>query len=328
MEQLPNCVVVSTVSQAEDENEWKAVRNKGLGGSDIGAICGVSPFTSARQIYFNKTGQFDEAIKPGAAATERMHWGHLLEPVVADEFAAQTGKKLIELGATLAHKDFPWMRANIDRLIIDDDGKPCGILEVKTTSEYNAEEWENGEIPLTYMYQLQWYMHILDLKYGAFACLAGGNKYFSYEVFRDDALINNVLIPAATDFWNNNVLALKEPELQSSDTDYINNKYSAVEKNSEVQLSDDTSDELAKTVVECKKQIKELEGILDEAQNRLKEKLQDKEIGYTKSYTIKWSPRSSTRVDTDKLKTNFPDIYEQCKKVVAYRAMTIKGGDV
>lgn len=325
LKHLPNCVVVSTVSQQEDEKEWLSVRTKGIGGSDIGAICGVSPFTSARQIYFNKTGQYQEALKPGAAAQERMKWGHLLEPIVAAEYASRTGQKLIELDATLAHKDHPWMRANVDRLIVDDEGVPYGILECKTTSEYNNEEWENGELLLSYIYQLNWYMHILDLKYGAFACLVGGNKFYHYEVYRNDELIQNTLIPAATNFWYDNVLKLKEPELQATDEEFVNTKYAEVEKNSEITLGEDIDNELARTVFECKAQIKELESTMKEAQNRLKERLKDHEIGYCRDYTIKWSPRTQTRVDTDRLKTDFPEVYEACKRQISFRAMSVKG---
>ena len=323
---LPNVTIVSTVSQADDEKEWLAVRAKGIGGSDIGAICGVSPFTSARQVYFNKTGQFEEALKPGAAAVERMKWGHLLEPIVADEFASRTGKKLVEVGATFAHKDFPWMRANVDRLIVDDDGKPYGVLECKTTSEYNNEEWESGDILLSYIYQLNWYLHILDLEYGAFACLVGGNKFYYYDVFRNDELIGNTLLPAARHFWYENVLKLVEPELQATDTEYANTTYAKVEKNSELIMDSDVENELARTVVECKKQIKELTATMEEAQNRLKDRLQEHELGYTQDYTVKWSPRTQTRVDTEMLKRDFPEVYEKCKKPISFRVMQIKGG--
>lgn len=325
LKHLPNVVVVSTVSQQEDEKEWCAVRTKGIGGSDIGAICGVSPFSSARQIYFNKTGQFEDALKPGAEASERMYFGHLLEPIVANEFAKRTGKKLLSIDATFAHKDFPWMRANVDRLIVDDDGKPYGILECKTTSEYNNEEWENGDILMSYIYQLNWYLHILDLTYGAFACLVGGNKFYHYEVYRNDELINNTLIPAAKEFWFNNVLALKEPELQATDTKYVNDKFTDVEKNTEVTLAGDTDNDLARVVFECKQKIKELERTMEAAQNRLKESLQDNEIGYCRDYTIKWSPRSQTRVDTETLKREFPEVYEKCKKQISFRVFTVKG---
>lgn len=334
LEQLTNVRVVSTVLQTEDEQEWLAVRNKGIGGSDVGAICGVSPFSSARQVYMRKTGQFEDALKPSAASAERMHFGHLLEPIVADEFARREltadkgheGWTLCSLDATVCHKDHPWMRANVDRLILDATGKVVGILECKTTSEYNDEEWSNGDILMSYIYQLNWYLHILDLKYGAFACLVGGNKFYAYEVYRNDELLEYTIIPAAKSFWFDNVQALKEPELQAGDTELMNSVFAEVKKNSEIMLEDEEADNLAFTISEAKQQIKQLEGIVEEAQNRLKERLGNHEIGYCRNYTVKWSPRSQTRVDTTALKTTFPEVYEKCKKVVNFRVMTVKGG--
>lgn len=322
---LPNCTVFSTVKQEDDEEGWLKARTRGIGGSDVGAICGVSPFTSARQIYLNKTGQFQDALKPNDAAKERMHFGHMLEPIVADEYSQRTGNKVIAVNATLVHKDHPWALANVDRLIVDDDGRPIGILECKTTSEYMNKEWESGEILMSYIYQLNWYLWILGLEKGAFACLVGGNKFYYYDVFRNDELLENTIIPAAEKFWFENVLALKEPEMQATDTDFANSIYSTVVKNSEITLPDDETNELARTVFDCKAKIKELEKIMAEAQNRIKDRLQDNEIGYTKDYTIKWSPRSQVRVDTDKLKTEFPEIYAQVQKKVEFRAMYVKG---
>lgn len=322
---LPNCTVFSTVKQEDDEEGWLKARTRGIGGSDVGAICGVSPFTSARQIYLNKTGQFQDALKPNDAAKERMHFGHMLEPIVADEYSQRTGNKVIAVNATLVHKDHPWALANVDRLIVDDDGRPVGILECKTTSEYMNEEWESGEILMSYIYQLNWYLWILGLEKGAFACLVGGNKFYYYDVFRNDELLENTIIPAAEKFWFENVLALKEPEMQATDTEFANSIYSTVVKNSEITLPDDETNELARTVFDCKAKIKELEKIMTEAQNRIKDRLQDNEIGYTKDYTIKWSPRSQVRVDTDKLKTEFPEIYAQVQKKIEFRAMYVKG---
>lgn len=330
---LTNCKVYSTVRQEEDEDAWLKARTRGIGGSDIGAICGVSPFTSARQIYLNKTGQFTESMKPGAAAQERMHFGHLLEPIVADEFAARelvedkAHLKLVNIGATLQHKDYPWALANVDRLIVDTDGRPWGILECKTTSEYMNEEWESGEILQSYVYQLNWYLWILGLERGYFACLVGGNKFYIYPVYRNDDLINEVMLPAAKKFWNENVLALKEPEMQSVDTDFVNQTYSDVVKNSELVMEDDTANDLAETVFNCKRQIKELTSIMEEAQNKLKDRLKENEIGYTKDYTIKWSPRSQKRVDNDKLKKEYPEVYQEVLKTISFRAMSVKGAN-
>lgn len=322
---LPNCKVFSTVKQEDDETEWLKARTRGIGGSDVGAICGVSPFTSARQVYLNKTGQFQDALKPNDAAKERMHFGHMLEPIVADEYSQRTGNKVVAVNATLVHKDHPWALANVDRLIVDNDGRPIGVLECKTTSEYMNEEWESGEILLSYIYQINWYLWILGLEKGAFACLVGGNKFYYYDVFRNDDLLENVIIPAAEEFWFNNVLALTEPEMQATDTDFANNIYSNVVKNSEITLIEDEANELARTIFDCKAKIKELEKIMTEAQNRLKDRLQENEIGYTKDFTVKWSPRTQTRVDTAKLKGEFPEVYAQVQKTVAFRVMQVKG---
>lgn len=337
LDMLPNCKVFSTVKQEEDEAAWLAARTHGIGGSDVGAICGVSPFSSARQIYLRKTGQYDESLQQSEASRERMHFGHMLEPIVADEYARRellgTNYKLVDIDATMVHKDHSWALANVDRLIVEvipqEDGstieKPVGILECKTTSEYMNDEWESGEILLSYLYQLNWYLWILGLEKGVFACLVGGNKFYSYEVYRNDDLLNDTIIPAAKSFWFDNVLALKEPEMQSTDTEFANSTYSKVVKNSEVYFEDDDSNKLAETVFECKAKIKELTSIMEEAQNRLKDRLKDTEIGYCKDYTVKWSPRSQTRVDTDKIKKMYPEVYLDCQKKIEFRVMTVKG---
>lgn len=328
LKRLTNCTVYSTVRQEDDEEAWLEARTRGIGGSDVGAICGVSPFTSARQIYLNKTGQYTEALKPGEAAQERMRFGHLLEPIVADEFARRTKdeiKAIYTVNATLRHKDHPWAIANIDYLIEYQDGT-LGVLECKTTGEYNNDAWASGEILMTYIYQINWYLWILGLEKGAFACLVGGNKFYHYDVWRNDELLNETIIPAAKSFWFDNVLKLQEPPMQASDTDFANTIYKSVVKNSEKVLDTDTANDLARTVFECKAQIKEITRTMEEAQNRLKDMLQDAEIGYTKDFVVKWSPRSQTRVDTGLLKQNFPDVYEQCQKKIEFRAMTVKGG--
>lgn len=330
---LPNCKVVSTISQEANVKAWEAVRNNGIGGSDVGAICGVSPFTSARQIYLNKTKQYDENLdgpKFSAAALERMKWGHILEPIVADEYfrVAREEHDIVsihDLDVTVAHKDHPWCRANVDRVTIHGDGS-LGVLECKTTGEYNNDEWANGNILLSYVYQIQWYLFVMGLQRGAFACLVGGNKFYYYYVHRDEELISEIF-EAAKYFWFENVKKLVEPPLQSTDEDFINQQYPDCEKNSEVFFEEDDEElisDLAAEIVGLKTEIKELENRVKEKQNIIKEKLGSSEIGYTSDYIVKWSPRVSTRVSTDMLKTNYPDVYQEVLNKTSYRAFTIK----
>lgn len=321
-----NCKVFSTICQEDDEQEWLKTRTKGIGGSDIGAICGVSNYSSPRLVYLQKTGQYEDPISQNDEAKERMRWGHLLEPIVADEYAHQTGRRVISSPATLVHKDYPWALANVDRFILDEEGNPYGILECKTAGEFMNSDWEEGDIPTQYIYQLNWYLFVCDLKFGAFACLVGGNKFHYFEIYRNDELIED-MFNKAYKFWNFNVKKLIEPELTGIDADkeYVDTENQEVQKNSETVLEDETADELAETVKKCKEEIKRLEKIEKEAANKLKDKLKNTEIGYTKNYIIKWSPRTQKRVDSDKLKTKFPEVYQQCQKEVSFRAFSVKG---
>lgn len=324
---LTNCNILSTVSQEEDENEWLANRTKGIGGSDVGAICGVNKYSSARLVYLKKTGQYqDSEDEFSDAALERMHFGHMLEPIVANEYVRRTGNKVVVSPATLTHKDYPWAIANVDRLIVNDKGIPYGILECKTASEYMDDAWSEGDVPISYLYQLNWYLWITGLEYGVIACLVGGNKFYYYEVFRNDDLLRDEILPKVDRFWNYHVKNLIEPELSGADADseYVANENSEVIKGSEIVLEDETINELAATVKECRAKIKELEATEKEAANRLKDVLKNNEIGYTRDYIIKWSPRTQNRVDTAKLKEKYPEVYADCVKQINFRVFTVK----
>lgn len=324
---LTNCDILSTVTQEEDEKEWLANRTRGIGGSDVGAICGVNQYSSARLIYLKKTGQYQDGEEEFSdAALERMRFGHLLEPIVADEYSRRTGNKVVVSPATLIHKEYPWAIANVDRLIVNDEGVPYGILECKTASEFMDDAWSEGDVPISYLYQLNWYLWVTGLEYGAIACLVGGNKFYYYEVYRNDALLNDSILPTVDKFWNHHVKNLIEPELSGTDADseYVANENSEVIKGSEITMDDDVLNELAHVVKECKAKIKELEATEKEAANRLKDVLKNNEIGYTQDHIIKWSPRSQSRVDTTKLKEKYPEVYADCIKQISFRVFTVK----
>jgi predicted phage-related endonuclease len=63
---------------------WLKVRTLGLGGSDVAAACGLSPWTTPYQLWLEKTGRAER--ERDAAAVQRMRWGQLLEPLVLAEW--------------------------------------------------------------------------------------------------------------------------------------------------------------------------------------------------------------------------------------------------
>jgi putative phage-type endonuclease len=172
-------VLVNTLNITKDE--WLVWRNRGIGGSDVGAIVGLNKWKSALDIYLDKTGRGKEYQE-----NESAYWGNTLEEVVAREFEKRTGKKLKRRNAILQHPEYTFMLANVDRLLI---GEKAGF-EAKTVSAYGAEEWEGEEIPESYVLQCMHYMIVTGLKKWYIACLIGGQKFVYKEI--ECAIINLV----------------------------------------------------------------------------------------------------------------------------------------
>ena len=63
------------------EEEWLAYRRRGIGGSDVAAIMGISPFRTARDLYFDKRGIAPFEDNEGNWVAMKM--GHFLEDLVA-----------------------------------------------------------------------------------------------------------------------------------------------------------------------------------------------------------------------------------------------------
>ena len=76
-------------------------------------IAGLSKWKSQVQVFLEKT----QAIEQEDVQSE-VYFGNVLEEVVAQEFAKRTGLKVQRRNAILQHPEYPWMLANVDRLIV------------------------------------------------------------------------------------------------------------------------------------------------------------------------------------------------------------------
>ena len=72
-------LVVTETAELSRE-EWLSFRRGGIGGSDVAAILGISPFRTARDIYYDKLEIADVEEEEGNWVA--MEMGHLLEDLV------------------------------------------------------------------------------------------------------------------------------------------------------------------------------------------------------------------------------------------------------
>ena len=123
----PN-ILVDTSDLPRDE--WLKYRRLGIGGSDAAAILGISPFRTARDLYYDKLNIVTADDEGNWVA---MEMGNLLEPLVARIFAKKTGLKVFQRKCMFQHPHYPWMLADLDYLVELPDGS-IAILEIKTSA--------------------------------------------------------------------------------------------------------------------------------------------------------------------------------------------------
>lgn len=247
--------------------EWRQDRKTGIGGSDIAAILGVSPYKSAVDIFLDKTGK-----TPDSEMNEAMFWGTVLEDVVAKHYQDTSGAKVQRVSEMMRHPHFHWMLANIDRAIVTpgsrarfDSGKLLGaegILEVKTASAYKAGEWgtpdDEDAIPTHYAAQCMWYLGISGLEWCDVAVLIGGQKYLVKRIERDDETIRG-MVERAEEFWFKHIVEGIPPAPKDGD-DAI--KLFPRDSGRSIEANPKTL-ELLSRAVELKQQIAALELELD-----------------------------------------------------------------
>lgn len=296
--------------------EWLEIRKEGIGGSDTATILGLNSYKSAYELWLEKTGQIESS---DLSDNEAVHFGNVLEDVVAAEFSKRTGLKVQRNNFVLAHPEHDYLRANIDREIV---GSPV-ILECKTTSLFNADKWENEKVPANYIIQVQHYMAVMGYEAAYVAVLIGGQKFKYVEIERHDAIIAEIITQAGK-FYNHNVLGNNAPAIDGSSAagEFLNKQY-LNSTATEIALSSEYADELQRyfNIKEKQKRLNEDERLI---KNKLKLEMKEAESAKVANYGVRWTPTVSNRVDVKKLKTAYPDIHKELSYQTESRRMSIK----
>ena len=304
-------ILAKTLDMPRDK--WLELRRQGIGGSDAAVIMGVSPWTSLMDLWLEKTGQYVEDID-----SESMYWGRVLEDVIAKEFAIRNKLKIRRVNAILQHPDYPYMIANVDRVIV---GRKEG-LEIKTGHEFSSQHWENG-VPAYYYAQVQHYMAVTGFKLWHVAVLIGGNKYEQFVVHRSEDYINE-LIAAEAEFWKL-VEERTPPPLDGTkaSTELVKRLYPEAENGKEIELPFEAFELILQYEQACEQE-KQIRMVKDEAANRLKDMLGTAERGSIHGRQVIWQNTVSKRLNTKALEKAHPEIYDEFLKESVYRRFSIK----
>lgn len=213
---------VAVINPASDADE----RRKGIGGSDVAVLLGLSPYKTPLDLYLQKRGVWEDEHESEAA-----HWGTVMEPVLAREYVRRYGIRLVRkdlefpflyspsgddvdadpwrtgpgtsLLGTLVHPQYPWARGHVDGIGLSAAGEVSHVCEFKTADSRLAGFWgdeDTDQIPEAYLCQVQWYLMLAELEVAHVAALIGGNRFRRYIVPRDETLIE-IMLERSAIFW-------------------------------------------------------------------------------------------------------------------------------
>ena len=313
-----------------NRDQFLAGRKKGIGGSDVAAILGFSPYKSPYQLWLDKTGRSERK----ESQNESAHFGNLLEDVVAKEFSRRAGVKVQRVTQQLFLEEHPWALGNIDRAVINPDiaGNvrfkdgaltTDRLLECKTASEYMSKlfgEEGSDQVPDYYLTQCLWYLLITGCKVIDLAVLIGGNKFRMYRIERDEDLIQSIFNQVKA-FWFNHVLADIPPDPTCFDD--VLHRWSNHVVGKQVE-ADFEHIKLAEELITVQGRLKADKAREDEIKLKIVSTMQDAEMMISQGKSIcTYKEQSSTRIDSTLLKKEEPDLFAKYSKTSSTRVFRI-----
>jgi len=195
-------------------------RNQGIGGSEVAAILGISPWEGPLRVYARKVGLIEDT-EPSLP----MKVGKNLEGLVLEEYGRHINQAVVRNIETFAHPKAPWRLATPDGFVITPQRTVLWGVEAKAVGSSVGWGYGEEEIPAHYLVQVAWYSRIIsdyynmEIPWWDVAVLISNKEMRYYRIQRNYEL-EEQLIEAVDNFWNNHVIP-KIPPTPTSPKDRV-----------------------------------------------------------------------------------------------------------
>jgi putative phage-type endonuclease len=305
-EAIDELLILALESPQQSEDEWRAERRQGLGGSDAPVVLGLSPWKQPFTLWGEKIGRLEEPVLDSDA----VEMGKILEPAILRRYQQKTGRTARAWPGTLIvqNSGVDWLRATPDGLTYDDD-KGVGLVQLKSTGEYWRGEWDEGP-PLHIQAQVQHEMAATCATWASIVVLIGGRTLKWFDVERHEAFIASMLDQEAA-FWQM-VVHQRQPAISNEEAmsggkslgRALAKLYGADDGDS-IALPDEAM-ELDQRLREIKRQAKQLDEEQAAIENRIKDMIGQNSIGVLpngRGYSWKQSTRAGYTVEPTTIRT-------------------------
>ena len=296
-----------------------------IGGSDVPAILGVSPWKTPHELWLQKTGRAArEEVTP--EQQKRFDRGHRLEPVVLQMLVDRLQDEGHEVEVIATNKRYqdaasPFMSCEIDFELMLDGEHVNG--DCKTVHPFAAKKWgEEGtdEVPIDYAAQFMHGLGITGRRRCIIATLIGMDDLLIYFVERDEETIDGIR-GRVIEFWNECIVADKAPDPIDFDdckAIYAKSNGGSIEATAEIR-------DAVFTLSDVKAKIKSLEASEEELSYRITAFMQPNAIlTFGGNQIASWKNQDDTRVDQKLLKEDAPEVYEKYSRTKEIRVLRLK----
>lgn len=295
-------------------DEWLAARRQGVTASEIAVVLGISPWSSAFNLYHQKVGAIDADPDDDIKSL-----GRHLEPWIEDRWADDHPEWVIAPGRLWANADRPWQLATTDRdlyrLNETTMGPPHSVLEIKSSGTYDG--WGpdgTDEIPPYYRAQVLWQMDVLGLSEAHVTCLFLATRQRRDYVIAYDPDDVELMREAAAEFLSRVERGDAPPiDHTPATTAALRELYPLGDDDTETEVSADIAAEYRA----ARAALDQARERYDLAVNRLRAAMGDARRALTPDGTpiATRSVYERTGIDTRRLRADYPDAYEACRTV-------------
>jgi putative phage-type endonuclease len=152
----------------EDDRQWRELRKRNIGGSDIAALFGASPWMTEFTLWAEKSGITEHEVDENS----KMRLGKYLEQYIALELARELGWTVERSKEYHLSQTVTGMGCTLDFDIVDHEWGP-GICETKVVFDYKdyAEAWSDDRAPPHIELQVQHQLAVTGRPWAAIAVL-------------------------------------------------------------------------------------------------------------------------------------------------------------
>lgn len=187
--------------------EWLDLRRSiGIGGSDVAALLGISPWSSPYALWLDKTGRADNTDQ----SSTRLRAGTFLEPFVISEAELKHPELHVSRAPyLLTHPDHRELFVDVDGFASSDLRRARGGFEAKTTEQMMAHHWTDG-VPAFYETQAFHSLAVTGLAWWMVAVMIGFSRIETYVIERDEEVIGRI-VDAELAWWQRHIIEGEEP---------------------------------------------------------------------------------------------------------------------